>query len=337
MRPFDRDVFARAARHACCYVRSGAIPSAVIAVANSAELLAIEGYDGNAEESADVREAIFALASISKAITGVGIARLVDQGILRYEDPVANYIPEFGLDDARRRITIGHILTHSTALPNLGLAAYCRENLRPEELYKLAFEGALLFDPGAGMCYASHTFQLLNEIVQRVLGMRMSAFLKEHVFDPCGMTDTSFRPRDAARMMPIVDHPISDPEKIERLRQAELSGSGIWSTARDLVKLGQALLQRGRLMSEETFRLMVKSHRSVKWNTGAPTCRTFGWVKEKQPAFPNQPEHGIYHGGATGTLLWIDRQREFVYVFLTNRWTSSNVQAFATLDWFYRP
>ena len=62
---------------------------------------------------------------------------------------------------------------------------------------------------------------------------------------------------------------------------------------------------------------------------------TVGWVKAGQGAFPEQPEVGFYHGGATGTLLWLDPARRLVFVFLSNRWGSGNEHAFDVLQRLY--
>jgi len=333
---FGDKTFTAAAEHAFGFARRGELPSAVLAVADGRAVRATASCNADGRKNASLQDRIFALASITKAITGVGVARLVEEGVLRYSDRAAKFVPEFGLDSHRRRITIAHLLTHGSGLPPCPFQALYSGPYEPEETYKLTFTDDPLFDPGAGMAYASHTYQLVGEIIHRLLGLRMSAFLDRYVFAPCGMVDTGFSPKDRSRAMPVVNFPSDKEEDAARYEQVEMAGGGLWSTAGDLVRFAQAVLEPGRLMTPATFRRMTRPHRSVRWGSGKPTCRALGWVKETHEHFPHQPATGIYHGGATGTLLWLDPERSFIFVFLTNLWCSCNDPAFAVLDFFYR-
>ena len=332
----DRDRFERAAEEARRYVADGEIPSALLAVADSTETLAVRAYDRDAREAPSLQDGIFCLASISKAITGVGVARLVDQGKLDYQEPVAKRVPEFGTDAQRRKVTLAHVFTHSTGLPNRNVMEFAHGGVSSEESFRMALEDEPLCEPGTHMQYATHTFQLVNAIVFRLLAMNMTSFLQQYVYEPCGMVDTGFEPVDPARAVPVTGHPLDDPEDMARFARTEVSGGGLWSTAADLVRLGQAVLTPGKLMRPETFRLMTQAQPSLpRWNTDQTSCRTLGWVKESQAFFPNQPETGFYHGGASGTLLWLDPASDLVYVFLTNIWCSCNDPAFAVLSCLY--
>jgi len=327
--------FEKAAEHAGTYVTSGHLPTALVAVATSKERVGLRAFGLDGKEPA-LWEKRFALASISKAISGVGIACLVDRGKLDYTTPVCEIIPEFGTNDQRRRIAVGDIFTHTTGLPGRGAAEVTKAGCPPDLCRRWLVEDELLYEPGAEMLYTSYTYQLLNWIVERLLDVEMSAFLEEYVFTPAGMTGTSYRPGPEERTVPTVDHPVADPEDMERYCRLEMSGSGMWSTASDLVRLGQVLLQPGRLMRPETFeRTTVARSTVIRRGTDEPSCRTWGWVKEPQAAFPLQTETGFYHGGATGTLLWIDPPRDLIFVFLANRWGSGNDHAFATLNVLY--
>jgi CubicO group peptidase (beta-lactamase class C family) len=310
------------------------LPTAVLATAGRAVVNARRAYGSGGKEDPSLCDRIFLLASITKTITAVGMARLVDQGHLRYDDPVVKFIPEFGRDAGRRKITIAHVLTHSSGLPSPSFEAMCSAG--PEENYKLAFEGPLAYEPGTRTQYMTLSFQLLNEIVWRLLRTRMPEFLREWVLEPCGMRDTGFTMSGNPRAMPPENHPLPGPDGVERFQRAQISGGGLSSTADDLIRFGLAVLDPGRLMRRETFARMVAPAPNVDATTGAPTRRTLGWNRNPQPASPHAPVEGFYHGGATGTLLWLDPQQHFVFVFLSNRWVSCDDYAFAVLEQFYR-
>ena len=317
-------------------VTQGPLPCALVAVATSKEWLGIRAYDEEGRESPALHDQRFALASISKAIAGVGIACLVDRHVLDYAAPVAEYLSEFGTNEWRRRITVGDIFTHTTGFPNKAVQLIRQTGLSSADCRHLLLTDELLFQPGTRMLYNTYTYQLLNWIVERLLSKTMTEFLLEYVYEPCGMTDTSFRPLPADRTVPTVDHPVTDPEGMESYCRLEMSGSGLWSTAADLVQLGQALLTPGKLMRPETFRRVTAAQPGTpRWDDEVPSCRTWAWVKEEQTAFPRQPDTGFYHGGATGTLIWIDPDKDLVFVFLSNKWGAGNDDAFAALNTLY--
>ena len=332
----DRGRFDEAAEHARSHVTSEHIPCALLAVANREELLAIRSFNGDGEDDPTLRNRIFALASITKAIVGASVARLVDEGRLGYGDPIARHVPDFGTTEWRRKITIGDIFTHTTGLACVSHDEFVNADFSTGERFNKIFRDEPQYEPGTRMQYTTLTYQLINEIVRRLLGQDMSDFLREYVFEPCGMVDTAFEPADPPRAMPAVDHPMDTPEKLRRFCALEISGGGLWSTAGDLIKFAQAVLTPGKLMSSDTFRLHTEAQPGLpRLNGDERSCRTWGWNKEPQDAFPHQTGNGFYHGGATGTVLWLDPERDLIFVFLTNRWGSGNDHAFAVLNILY--
>ena len=316
------------------YIHVGRLACALFAVSDSKETLAIRSYGVTGEEAPGLQDRIYALASISKCITGAAVARLVDAGRLDYDDPVCKHIPEFGHTEARRKVTVGHIFTHRTGLPTLSVAAILEAVEDPDESYKILLDCDLDHEPGEFARYNTGSYQLINEIVRRLTGKRMSEFFAEDLFAAAGMKDTGFRPADPARAMPVLDYPLVAEADNEKWGRIETTGSGLWSTAADLLNLGRALLN-GALLSETAFRRMTEPHSRPIFQGEGVTVRTLGWNRDPCSTFPNSPETGFYHGGATGTLLWLDPAADLVAVFLTNRWCSSNDHGFATLNCLY--
>jgi CubicO group peptidase (beta-lactamase class C family) len=310
---------------------------AAVAIANRQELLVAKAFGSGGVESPELLGRQFALASITKAIAGVGVARLYEQGLVDYEKPIADYVPEFGVDAPRRKITLAHVFTHSTGLPSRFAEACAKGGYSPDVILRQLCQEPLAYPTGTRMAYTTHTYQLVNAVVARILdGASMTEFLTRFVFEPCGMRHTGFFPqRDL--MMPVVGHPIPDSGALPAYCAMEMSGSGLWSTLHDLVALGQAWLTPGRLVSSATFEFVTNAQPGLPMvgRESERSRRTLGWVKEGQPRFPRQPESGFYHGGATGTLLWLDPARAMVFVFLSNRWASGNDHAFDVLNSLY--
>ena len=331
---FTADQFDRAAAIARSYAQNGHLPCALVAIADRDRVLDIRAFNEAAEVAPEIRSRIFALASITKPIVAVGVARLVDQAVLDYSDPIVKHLPELGVADWRKRITLGDIFTHTTGLRAKGI--HDLVDLPAGSGVNVLFDAEPAYEPRTKMQYSTLTYQLINAIVRKRLGLSMSGFLQQYVYKPCGMEDTAYVPITPARTMPTVAHPMDTPEKLQRFGECEVSGAGLWSSAADLIKLAQAVLEPDKLMSAETYRRHTESQpRLPRVGEDTLSWRTFGWCREEQACFPDKPESGFYHGGATGTLLWVDPERSLIFVFLTSRWGSGNDHAFEALSLLY--
>ena len=318
------------------YVASGHLPMVAVSASDGRGLRARVGYDQDGSERDEFCDGVYALASISKAITGVLVARLYEQGVLDYNTPIVDYIPEFGTNEARRGIKLGQIFTHSTGLQSRFVDSCHEVEYDPARLLALLCTEELVDEPGTHSRYSTHTYQLINAAIQRRLGLSMEAALQQVVCEPCGMTGTSFYP-DPARAMPVVDHPVAEGPQFTAIQRMEMSGGGLWSTLDDLQALGRAWLTPGRLVQPETFALVTALQPGLPLAGDEKTLsrRTLGFNRERPASFPLQPESGFCHGGATGTLWYMDPDQDLVFVLLTNRWSSGNDHAFAALNCLY--
>ncbi len=319
--------------HAREYVVSGDLPMVAVAVSEGDGLVCRSAFDGKGNQDDSLCERQFALASISKAITGVLAAILVEQGVLDYDARIVDIIPEFGTNDARKTIRFSQIFGHSTGLPSRFVDGAAEDGYDPQKLLQRMYEEELLDEPGTRCRYSTHTYQLINEAIRRKLGLTMEQALQQYVCGPCGLTLTSFYP-DPARAMDVVDHPVPDGPQYELVQRLEMSGGGLWSSLDDLQALGRAWLtdQLVPARARERATALLPGLPYVD-NEMVLSRRTLGFCRDQ--AFANQPEGAFYHGGATGTLWYMDPERDLVFVFLTNRWGASNEQAFATLNMLY--
>jgi CubicO group peptidase (beta-lactamase class C family) len=325
-----------ALRRARGYVESGNLPLVVVGVSDATGLRVRVGYGEGAREEDSLCDGVFALASISKSIAGTVVARLYQQGILDYDTPIAEYVPEFGTSEVRKGILLSQIFNHSTGLPSAFVDASGASDFSAGKVLELLSTQDLVYEPGTQSCYSTHTYQLLNAAIQRRLGLTMEEALQRYVCEPCGMTATGFYP-DPARALPVVDHPVPEGRLRGLFERMEMSGGGMWSTVDDLLALGCAWLTPNKLVSPEVFAKVTAMLPGlpVGGNPEVLSRRTLGWNREIIGAFPHQPASGFFHGGATGTLLWLDPEADLVFVFLTNRWGCGNDQAFNTLDALY--
>jgi CubicO group peptidase (beta-lactamase class C family) len=174
------------------------------------------------------------------------------------------------------------------------------------------------------MCYV-----VLGMLVEKISGQPLDQFARENIFEPLNMRETTFNPKERLRKRAAPTEKrdgqwlvgeVHDP------RAAKLGGvaghAGVFSTADDLAKYAQTMLDHGRrgnarLMNEETWKLMTQARavprdgrRGLGWDIRTGYSINRG-KKLSDAAFG--------HGGFTGTSLWIDPEKQLFVVFLSNR------------------
>ena len=142
-------------------------------------------------------DTIYDLASLSKSIgTATCLMVLVDQGKVDVHQPVAKYIPEFAAN-GKEKVTVEDLLLHHSGLePDNPIGDY---EHGIDEAWKNIFALKLVNPPDTKFVYSDLNFEVLGELVHRVSGKPLDQFAKEHVFEPLGMTDTTYNPPPAMR------------------------------------------------------------------------------------------------------------------------------------------
>lgn len=308
-------------------VRLGPAPTAVVAIANSRETVythVVPGKDGVALDS------IFLLASITKPIVATAVMRLVEEGKLMLSVPVAHYLPELA-QNGKEKVTTFHLLTHSSGMEErafwLELERMGERRPPPAWLFEACCRSYLHWEPGTRYQYSTLPFSVLSELITRLGGLPCAAYLQEHIFGPLGMASTGFRPSDQARAAPV--HGFASPDHLERFVSLAQPGGGLWSTAADLVRFGQAYLRGGgsdghRLLAPSTIEAMTRHYTKGQINAfeNKPFNYGLGWGK---PAYPFTgdnlgSERAYSHHGSSGTMLHIDPEHDLICVFLSNLW-----------------
>ncbi|MBD8487600.1 beta-lactamase family protein [Echinicola sp. CAU 1574] len=206
-------------------VNSGNIPGAVALIAKDGKIVFHQAY-GMADNTAGVemkKDAIFRIASQTKAITSTAVMILWEEGLFQLDDPISKYIPEFKKPQvlsgfkyadttystipANKEITIRHLLTHTSGLgygvidgdermrmiyTKAGVTdLFTTENITIGESVKKLAKLPLHFNPGEQYRY-SEGLDVLGYLVEVVSGKPFDEFLRERIFDPLGMDDTWF-------------------------------------------------------------------------------------------------------------------------------------------------
>lgn len=306
----------------------------VIAVHDAAGQAVRYADSGRTELPADAKVAmrpdtIVDLASLSKLFTALVVLQLVEDGELGLDEPVADRLPRFAAG-GKEDVTVRHLLTHTGGLPP-GLELWADYGSVAERR-DAALSVKLTAAPGTRRIYSDLGFIALGELVETVTGRGLDELVATGITGPLGMEDTGYRPEPGLR--PRIAATEHQPWAGRGLVHGEVSDpnawalggvaghAGVFSTARDLAVLAQALLNGGRyddaqILDRETMgRLM--SPEPVP--AGAADVQALGFQRDRDWFMGElaSPEV-VGHTGYTGTSLAIDPETNTIVILLTNR------------------
>ena len=306
-----------------------AFPGALAVIGNRDGVLASHGagsLDWKPSPTPD-ENTLWDMASLTKVVGMTSaMMQLTETGKVDLDAPVHRYIAEFRGPN-KERVTVRHLLTHSSGLP--AWRPLYKETTSPEAARALAVGTPLDTLPGVRMVYSDLGAIILGQIVERVSGEPLDAYLTRHVFKPLGMASTQYRP--GGDLLPRIAPTEYDPWRQRHLRGevhdenafslGGISGhAGLFSTGHDVARLTRMYLNGGtldgvRIVRPETIRRFTTvqdstfSNRALGWET--PNGANSAGRLMKRPAFG--------HTGFTGTSIWIDPTRDLFVVLLTNR------------------
>lgn len=307
-------------------IRDGQIPGAVVLVGRDGQVIYRKAFGERSLEprrEAMTVDTIFDLASLTKVVaTTTAVMQLVQKGQIRVNEPVAKYIPEFG-ENGKEEITIRELLTHFSGLPkDLDLSQPWEGR---EAALRMAYAEKPIYAPGSRFLYSDVNFIVLGALVERVSGMTLADYCQKNIFAPLKMTHTRFLP-PASWLPKIAPTQYDEHDRMLRgvvhdptvRRMGGVAGqAGLFSTADDLAKFAQVLLDGGTILSP----LMIEKMTTPEQPPTSAVLRGFGWDIDS-PFSSNRgdllPVGSFGHTGFTGTSLWIDPTTRTYIIVLTN-------------------
>lgn len=255
------------------------ISGASVVVLKGGEVIKAEGYGlADVEKQVPVQATtVFHIASMSKQFTATGIMMLVEEGKLSLDDPVSRHLD--GCPEAWRKITIRHLLTHTSGLEDFinKSTVDLRQDLTDEQLMESIVGRPLKFAPGDGWDYSNSNYHLLAMIIRKVTGRWYGDFLAERIFKPLGMERTEVirdsEKRDGRAMGYALEKGQLRPGSIIAIAVMGYGGGGIRSTVLDLAKWDAALYTE-QLLKRATLEQMWMP---VRLNNGTTHDYGFGW------------------------------------------------------------
>ena len=277
------------------------------------------------------------IASVSKPVLASVVMALVDQGKLTLDDPVEKYLPEFrdmkvkGGKSPIHRMTIRHLLSHTAGFwGNKGISAekldLIRNFQRPlgEAVSRMAtYE--LEYQPGTKFVYTGSGFCVAGRVAEVVLNQSLERIAQEVLFQPLGLSRTTYLPSKEIRKTVPTAYSRQSGGVLERQpsRTGEelrfiLPGGSLFTTLDELATFGVMHLENG--MCHEKQVLSKKSIDEMRRFQSRPTAaRSYGlgWFCD------DMNDQGladrVFHGGAMGAYLVVDRNRKLVGAFLIHQ------------------
>lgn len=319
-------------------ISESVFPGGVVAVMRNGKLVWEEAYgyhDYSKTQPASTRS-VYDLASISKIMaTTAAIMKLKGEGKISLDDPISKYIPEYR-EGEKQKITIRHFLLHTSGLP--AFRVYVDKLKSKPELMHAIRNEPLVNSPGEIYVYSDLGPILLGEIIFMVSGKPLDEYVKEEIYLPLGMLDTTFNPE---YVIPGASMRIPPTEidkvykrglvhmKVHDERAYYLGGvaghAGLFSTARDIAIFSDMLLQNGhyagdRILQSEIIELFTSRQSPINY-------RGYGFDRKDLDREDDYQSHAgtltgdrtYGHTGFTGTSLWIDPDEEVAIILLTNR------------------
>ncbi len=347
------------------HVEAGDIAGAVTLVARNGRIAHLEGHGlMDLESSRDMAEdTLFRIASMSKPVGAVAILMLIEEGTVRLTDPVSRFIPSYrdmkvampaprrgfggpGQAEvsgsypvpAERDVTVLNLLTHTSGVMSGALSNSGAQGAS-ERRYELGVawteqigQAPLEFQPGARWAYSALAgFDVVSRIVEVVSGQTFDAFLRERVFDPLGMADTTFWPTPAQRERLASSYVARDGELSARPNPDSMSGDryfsaagGLMTTAEDYARFAMMLANDGefegvRILSPRSVELMRSVFVPDTW-PGRQPGEAFG-LGVRVVTDPAQRATWLSNGsfgwsGLYGTHFWISPRENLVGILL---------------------
>ena len=302
------------------------------------------------------KDSIFRIASMTKPVTSVGLMMLVEEGKVGLADDASKWVPTMrgrqvitDVDQAAGTwktrpaegpITIRQLLTHTSGIgynwSDPGLALVQRKEMPQEDALPL------VADPGTRWTYGSST-RVLGDVIEKVSGQRIDAYLQARLLGPLGMRDTFFEvPKDRYARV-VTTHQKRDGKITETPNPATLpvqlrADGGLLSTADDYAKFIRMILNGGqlggvRVLAERTVRDISRNQMGAIRVRQQPSANPalskpyplgadrdtwgFGFQLAGTPANPlDRSEGSMSWAGIFNTEFWIDPKREIGAVLL---------------------
>ena len=231
----------------------------------------------------------FWIASSTKLLTSISALQCVEKGLLKLDEDISVVLPEWkdpqiitGFDDAgnaqltpaKEKITLRRLLTHSSGIPHYGMNPLIARWRDTQKLPVLTgqisdLKNPLVFEPGSSWQYGAG-IDWAGALLEKVTRMTLGEHMQKHIFEPLGLTHTTFRPKNNEAIMSRMAGRVGRTPTGELIKEEsgqypvkdnkdDLGGGGLYSCAQDYIKvLTSLLMDDGKLLEGEMYKELFR-------------------------------------------------------------------------------
>jgi dipeptidyl aminopeptidase/acylaminoacyl peptidase/CubicO group peptidase (beta-lactamase class C family) len=272
------------------------VPGAVLGILRAGsgeEVHASHGVLSKATGVEVTEDSLFQIGSISKVWTSTVVLRLVDEGLLKLDAPIADVLPELRLADAgvAKQVTMRHLLTHTSGIDGDVFTDTGRGDDCVERYVEQLAETAQNHPLGATFSYCNAGFVLMGRVVEKLTGLTWDAAMREKLFTPLGLTHTVTLPEEALLFRAAVGHAAvgdAEPEPVPTWHLPRSLGPAGLITARaaDVLAFARLHLTGGLTADGERILTAESAAAMTEKQTDLPDRHTIGdswglgWIRD---------------------------------------------------------
>jgi CubicO group peptidase (beta-lactamase class C family) len=313
-------------------VRDHRASAAVLAQVVDGQIVAISGWGtvaGSGSARVDPATTRFPIASITKTMTAIAVARLVSEGRIRsLDDPANRYLKRFRLPDGKHRpISIRDLLTHRSGLDDTNFGLYRPRNASAYPLPGSAYTAIMprpVAEPGQWPAYSNYGVAVLGALIEDVSGQTFADYVTGRIFSPLGMSGALLPTRPGTPRNLIVPQDLTDPSRpvampVHPDSLLNLPSGGAIATAQDMALYMQALVSSAEVpgvldpaATAMLFTPMARVHPALSGNA---------MLFETQPVGPiTLFKHGGTTEGVWCEMFLVREARSGLFFCMTDWW-----------------
>ncbi|MGM0851958.1 MAG: serine hydrolase [Bacillota bacterium] len=305
------------------------IPGASLAIIQEGKLMFQQSWGEQSKGAPVTKDTLFTIGSVSKPLTSLAIMRLVDDKKIELDQEIDHYLHAFHYNRNRfdKKITIRHLLTHSSGITSYDGLEIADRNLRGKNAIDVAVQKLnnvnLSYEPGEVHQYSAANYLLLGKIIENITKQTFSEYMDDEIFSVIGMdrTVSNFEAAKVLGYQPGYQSWFGKPMKSRGFFDDSGAPYGYMvSTTGDMAKFIKFLLEGGGdILSKDSFDTYTSPH----YHRKEDMYYGLGW------RISTEVDNSYYfHGGETPDSraeLFINPQQDYGFILLTNKNNFSEV------------
>jgi len=251
------------------------VPGFAVGILKADTVIYAKGFGVRSLETKEpvTTRSLFHMASVSKPFVATAIMQLKEKGKIKLEGKLIEYLPYFKIDDERYKdITIGQMLSHISGLPDVRDYEWDKpqyDDGAAERYIRSLTKERLIVDPGTLYRYSNMAFDILADVIARASGMTFEAYMKENIFKPLEMKESTFLKKEVPQTLGTSPHVVTDflnykvsVSNVYPYNRAHAPSSTLHSNVMDMFNWATANLNGGVFKGK---RILQRSGHKLMW------------------------------------------------------------------------